>query len=54
MHTVLQAGLIKITMRRLFLTRIGEEFLESYDKVLNLASRAKPDDLAILTSNTWA
>ena len=54
LDAALQGGLITMSSRRLFLTRIGAEFLESYDKVLNLVDRVKSEETPVLEDNSWA
>ena len=36
LDAALRSGLVRVARRRLFLTHVGEEFLENYDRVINL------------------
>ncbi len=53
LNEAIEAGLVRMVSKRLFVTRKGEEFLESYDRVANLVERQSSEDTGILPNTLW-
>ena len=50
MTAPVEAGLVRLVENRIFITRMGEEFLANHDKVLDIVGRAKDDHTLLAAS----